>query len=144
MFTCPRSRVAALVLISALLPWQAVALLAAPRPRVCPLKRVASECTMVCHRARPVASIPTAPSCHRAQDAGEEPADRRACFAARRCSGSEGAHHWVPEAPYLFASVGSVQAPSDRVPLAGSPSALPALADLPPPSPPPRHLIALH
>lgn len=138
MVTCPQTRVAALALISALLPWQAVALLAAPRPHACPLKRAASECKMVCHRQQPVEAIPSVPSCHRAQGASAESTDGRACFVARRCSGSEGSHHWVPEAPYLFASVASVQAPADRAALAGSRSAFPALTDLPPPSPPPR------
>lgn len=144
MFTRWHMRAAVLALASALLPWQAFALLAAPGTQVCPLKRVATECKMACHRTQPVKAIPSVPSCHRVQDAGEAPTNVRACFVARRCPGPEGDRHWVPEPPYVFASVASVNAAPGRVRLAGSPLALPAPIELPPPSPPPRHLTALH
>lgn len=137
-------RAAVLALASALLPWQAAAVLAAPSTHVCPFKRGASECRMACHRPPPVQSVQSVPSCHRVPAASEPSTDGRACFVTRRCSGPGRSHDWVPETPYLFASGVSVEVPTGRVLLAASPLTLPVLSDLPPPSPPPRPLIDRH
>lgn len=94
-------RLTALVVASALLPWQAVAVPYSPAADACPLMRSAATCQMSCHLGPdPVQSRKRepAPSCHRVQP---ERNTSPACLLTRACSGHDSLIHGIPETMYL-------------------------------------------